>query len=168
MGPTVDVCARAAAAPPLAASSPPPPLQEEVGLKTRALREADERARAEGYGPVAVRVHLPDDVILQVRVWYWLGDEPGGTQGREGSWSGEVRVRGAGCVCKVRFSTVRSRVVQWRLHPAGGLRHPPMPGQGCLPPPPCLPACVVGIRPPSSNSTLTGRGGPALSGWRSL
>ena len=40
-------------------------MQGEAQLKTHALREAEERARAAAYGPVPVRVHFPDGVILQ-------------------------------------------------------------------------------------------------------
>eukprot|EP00195_Chlamydomonas_chlamydogama_P004892 CAMPEP_0202902588 /NCGR_PEP_ID=MMETSP1392-20130828/16940_1 /ASSEMBLY_ACC=CAM_ASM_000868 /TAXON_ID=225041 /ORGANISM="Chlamydomonas chlamydogama, Strain SAG 11-48b" /LENGTH=416 /DNA_ID=CAMNT_0049589375 /DNA_START=140 /DNA_END=1390 /DNA_ORIENTATION=- len=39
--------------------------KEDNMLKTRAIREAEERARAEAYGPVPVRVHFPDGVIMQ-------------------------------------------------------------------------------------------------------
>ena len=39
-------------------------LQAESQLKTRALREAAERSRAEAYGPIPVRVHLPDNTIV--------------------------------------------------------------------------------------------------------
>ena len=34
-------------------------------MKTRALREAAERARAAAFGPIPVRVHFPDGLILQ-------------------------------------------------------------------------------------------------------
>lgn len=41
-------------------------MQEEAGLRTRALREAEERSRAEQYRHVAIRLHLPGGAILQV------------------------------------------------------------------------------------------------------
>lgn len=34
-------------------------------LKTQKLREQDERRRAEQFGPVPVRIHFPDDTIVQ-------------------------------------------------------------------------------------------------------
>ena len=34
-------------------------------MKTRALREAAERARAAAFGPIPVRVHFPDGLIIQ-------------------------------------------------------------------------------------------------------
>ena len=34
-------------------------------LKTQKLREQDERRRAEQFGPVPVRIHFPDDTIIQ-------------------------------------------------------------------------------------------------------
>ncbi len=34
-------------------------------LKTQKLREQDERRRAEQFGPVPVRIHFPDDSIIQ-------------------------------------------------------------------------------------------------------
>lgn len=39
--------------------------QAQAQLKTQKLREAEEAARAAGYGPVAIRLHFPDGVILQ-------------------------------------------------------------------------------------------------------
>ena len=39
--------------------------QASAPLKTRKLREQEERKRAEQIGPVPVRIHLPDDNIIQ-------------------------------------------------------------------------------------------------------
>jgi hypothetical protein len=38
----------------------------EAGLRTGKLREAEDARRAARLGPVPIRVHLPDDSILQV------------------------------------------------------------------------------------------------------
>ena len=39
----------------------------ETGLRTQKLREAEMRRRAASLGPVPIRVHFPDDIILQAR-----------------------------------------------------------------------------------------------------
>ena len=41
------------------------PPQEGAQLLTRALREAAEQAQAEAYGPIPVRIHFPDNIIVQ-------------------------------------------------------------------------------------------------------
>ena len=38
----------------------------ETGLRTQKLREEEMRRRAAALGPVPIRVHFPDDIILQV------------------------------------------------------------------------------------------------------
>lgn len=40
-------------------------MQEAAQFHTKAAREAAEKAKAASYGPIPVRVHLPDNTILQ-------------------------------------------------------------------------------------------------------
>lgn len=40
-------------------------VQEAAQFHTKAAREAAEKAKAASYGPIPVRVHLPDNTILQ-------------------------------------------------------------------------------------------------------